>query len=131
MEDGFDANAFRHFHALSKELGPTGVSKLVCPADTSKIPARDWNGLAPSNGTCLLRSGEPVIAGHGEIKDGRFHLWGLVADLDGSQVIKSELTGDAAAAATIGIDLAERLLSRGADRILEKLQTLETENGQS
>jgi hydroxymethylbilane synthase len=71
------------------------------------------------------------VAGHGEIKDGRFHLWGLVADLDGSQVIKSELTGDAAAAATIGIDLAERLLSRGADRILEKLQTLETENGQS
>jgi hydroxymethylbilane synthase len=94
--------------------------------DSRTVVAGERAFLNRLGGSCQV-----PIAGHGEIKDGRFHLWGLVADLDGSQVIKSQLTGDAAAAESIGKDLAEQLLSRGAARILEKLQTLETENGQS
>jgi len=69
------------------------------------------------------------IAGHGEIQDGLFHLTGLVADLDGSHMFKSSLSGPAASSASVGIDLAEQLLARGADRILQALQTVEMENG--
>lgn len=69
------------------------------------------------------------IAGHGEIKDSTFNLTGLVADLDGSHMFKLKLSGPAASSQSIGINLAEQLLSRGADRILEKLQTMGMENG--
>ena len=69
------------------------------------------------------------IAGYGEIKDGTFHLTGLVADLDGSRIFKSDLAGPAASSESIGIDLAEQLLSQGADRILKELQTMGMENG--
>ncbi len=69
------------------------------------------------------------IAGHGEIQGRQFHLTGLVADLNGSQVFKSKLAGPVASSESIGIDLAEQLLSRGAGKILEQLQTMGTENG--
>ncbi|MEJ2164679.1 MAG: hydroxymethylbilane synthase [Desulfobacterales bacterium] len=69
------------------------------------------------------------VAGHGEIKDSTFNLTGLVADLDGSRMFKLKLSGPPASSQSIGIDLAEQLLSRGADRILEQLQTMGMENG--
>ena len=69
------------------------------------------------------------IAGHGEIKGSQFHLTGLVADLNGSQVFKSTLSGSVASTESLGIDLAEQLLCRGAGKILEQLQTMGIENG--
>jgi hydroxymethylbilane synthase len=69
------------------------------------------------------------IAGHGEIKGNVFHLTGLVADLDGSHMFKSSLTGFVDSSESVGTDLAEQLLSRGADKILEQLQTMGIENG--
>ena len=44
-----------------------------------------------------------------------------MADLDGSTLIRDSLSGPAREAESIGIRLAERLLARGADRILEAL----------
>jgi len=61
------------------------------------------------------------IAGHGRLDGAHFTLAGLVADVDGGTVIKDRLSGPAAAAERIGIELAETLLGRGADEILEKL----------
>jgi hydroxymethylbilane synthase len=71
------------------------------------------------------------IAGHGEIQSGTFQLSGLVADIDGSRIIKSVSSGTLDASESIGIRLAEELLSRGADKILEKLQSMESENERS
>jgi hydroxymethylbilane synthase len=65
------------------------------------------------------------IAGHGEIVADRFSLTGLVADVDGSRIIKADLSGPADSAESIGVQLAEQLLARGADKILEKLNSLE------
>jgi hydroxymethylbilane synthase len=61
------------------------------------------------------------IAGHGRLDGAHFTLTGLVADLDGSTVIKHRLSGPADAAERIGIELADILLGRGADEILKKL----------
>jgi len=61
------------------------------------------------------------IAGYGRIEDSHFTLTGLVAAVDGSRVIKHSLSGPAASAERIGVQLAEMILSRGADQILKNL----------
>jgi hydroxymethylbilane synthase len=61
------------------------------------------------------------IAGHGHLDGAHFTLTGLVADVDGSTVIKHRLSGPASAAERVGIELAEILLNRGADEILKNL----------
>ena len=71
------------------------------------------------------------IAGHGNISKKKFTLTGLVADVDGSQVINGEKSGPIESSETIGIDLAEELLARGADQILEQLKTVAPEGYES
>jgi hydroxymethylbilane synthase len=71
------------------------------------------------------------IAGHGEIVADRFNLTGLVAEVDGSRIIKADISGPADSAESIGVQLAEQLLAQGADRILEKLNSLEHNNYES
>jgi hydroxymethylbilane synthase len=71
------------------------------------------------------------IAGHGKILAGTFSLTGLVADMDGSRIIKADLSGPVDSAEVIGVKLAEQLLARGADEILEKLNSLESDNYES
>jgi len=62
------------------------------------------------------------IAGHGEIVAATFNLTGLVADVDGSRLIKASLSGPADNTEDIGVKLAEQLIERGADNILEELK---------
>jgi len=71
------------------------------------------------------------IAGHGEIINSTFQLTGLVADIDGSRIFKSVLSGAVDSSESIGISLAEKLISRGADKILEQLQSMESANEES
>ena len=71
------------------------------------------------------------IAGHGEIISNTFQLTGLVADIDGSHIFKSVLSGAVDSSESIGISLAEKLISRGADKILEQLQSMESANEES
>jgi len=52
---------------------------------------------------------------------GQVHLRGMVASLDGSEVIRDELRGERKEAEEMGITLARRLLAAGADKILEKI----------
>jgi hydroxymethylbilane synthase len=61
------------------------------------------------------------IAAHGKIEGNTFILTGLVADLDGRTVIRETVSGSPAQSETIGVELAERLLSKGAKRILENI----------
>ena len=71
------------------------------------------------------------IAGHGVINRNTFSITGLVAEVDGSRIIKASLSGPLDGTETIGVKLAEQLIARGADRILEKLQTMESTNDES
>lgn len=61
------------------------------------------------------------IAGQASIKGNEINLVGLVARIDGSEVIKSELSGDIEKRDETGTTLAESLLERGADEILKEL----------
>ena len=62
------------------------------------------------------------IAAHGTIKNGSFTLCGLVADVNGTILIKDALSGPVESFESIGIRLADRLLEKGAKPILEALR---------
>ncbi len=61
------------------------------------------------------------IAGQASITGNKIILHGLVARVDGSEVIKSEQKGSMTDIDDIGITLAETLLERGGDEILKEL----------
>jgi hydroxymethylbilane synthase len=61
------------------------------------------------------------IAGHATIgNDDRMTITGLVAELDGSRIIKETIEGPCDQSKSLGFQLAEVLLSRGAGSILER-----------
>ena len=61
------------------------------------------------------------VAGHAVIAGSTLTLRGLVGEPDGSRLIRGSVEGVPAQAAALGTRLAEELLARGADRILENL----------
>ena len=61
------------------------------------------------------------IACYGEMKDGKLHLIGLVGSVDGKRIIKDAIDGAPEKAEKLGVTLAEKLLSRGADVILREV----------
>jgi hydroxymethylbilane synthase len=63
------------------------------------------------------------IAGHARIVGPRLTLAGLVAGVGGTPLIAERLSGPAETAETIGMALAEILLGRGADAILQPFNT--------
>ena len=61
------------------------------------------------------------IAAHAGIEDGQLKLIGVVANLDGSRLIRSAATGPATDPEALGARVAADLLSQGAREILESL----------
>ena len=68
------------------------------------------------NGGCQV-----PIAGYAVLEDDQIYLRGLVGEPDGSRILRDEVRGPAAQARELGVELAERLLAQGADRILAEL----------
>ena len=84
--------------------------------DTHAAVAGERAFLRRLGGSCQV-----PIAGYGRMDGRQFALTGLVAEIDGSALIRHHLSGPAQDAAALGVELAEMLLARGADRILKKL----------
>ena len=59
------------------------------------------------------------IAAFARLIGTKLHLKGLVAELDGSGLVMDEITGTAAQAGRLGVELARKLLASGADKILK------------
>jgi len=91
------------------------VSGLNHPP-TRQIVLGERSFLHRLEGSCQV-----PIAAHGEIKGYQIQLDGLVADVEGREIIRDHLMGPVDNAETIGRALAEQLLIKGADKILEKL----------
>lgn len=62
------------------------------------------------------------IAAHALLRGEELHLQGLVAAIDGSRVIRERIAGPRIAAASIGLQLAERMLAAGAEALLQELR---------
>ena len=61
------------------------------------------------------------IAAHATLAGSRVTLEGLVASVDGKELIRDSVEGTIDDPESIGIQLAERLLARGGDRILQAI----------
>jgi hydroxymethylbilane synthase len=62
------------------------------------------------------------IAAYAELEGNRITLRGLVAEPDGSRLLKDSLSGSAENPAALGRQLAERILGLGAGPLLERLR---------
>lgn len=72
--------------------------------------------LARLEGGCQV-----PIAAYATLSDGQVILDGLVAGVDGKTIIRDQIRGNSQDAHTLGVQLAERLLARGGDKILRDI----------
>ncbi|PNU21769.1 hydroxymethylbilane synthase [Geothermobacter hydrogeniphilus] len=77
--------------------------------------------LARLEGGCQV-----PIAAYGTVEEERLTLSGLVASVDGKEIIQGQVEGPAAEAGQLGVSLADDLLIRGAGRILNEVYGIET-----
>jgi hydroxymethylbilane synthase len=61
------------------------------------------------------------IAGQAVISGDRLHIRGLIASLDGKQVLSETAEGSASDAGQIGLDLGQKLIAAGASEILAEI----------
>ncbi len=61
------------------------------------------------------------IAAHAVLDGEELRLDGLIASVDGKTIIRDAVVGKRSEAPSLGVQLAERLLSRGGDRILREI----------
>ena len=93
----------------------TLIAPLHDPVTASCVRAeRAMN--ARLGGSCTV-----PVAGHAEIVNGQLRLRGLVAAVDGDDIVRQTASGPSSDAERIGDQLGQALLAAGADRILRRL----------
>jgi len=117
--------------------GAVGIECREADAETNALIAPlkhrpTWTAvLAERAFLARLQGGCQVpIAGFAEVREGEVHLRGLVGSLDGQTVIRGSRKGSTVDAESLGSDLAEELLDRGAREILEEVYQLTAESPQ-
>jgi hydroxymethylbilane synthase len=71
--------------------------------------------LAELGGGCQI-----PIGAHADIEDNKLKLLGIIAAVDGSEIIQGTAEGDLTRPHAIGRELGKALLKKGGARILEK-----------
>lgn len=92
------------------------VSKLNDPVTNAAVTA-ERGFLRRLEGGCQV-----PIGALGEVEGGKLHLTGVIASLDGKEVLRDKEVGPIENAQEIGNKLAENLLERGAAAILDKVR---------
>ncbi|MBL8252169.1 MAG: hydroxymethylbilane synthase [Candidatus Competibacter sp.] len=104
---------------LECRLDDTRTRELIAALDDSATHLRV---TAERAFNARLQGGCQVpIAGYAVLERNQLWLRGLVGEPDGSRIVAGEIRGPSTSAATLGISLAEDLLGRGADAILQRL----------
>jgi len=91
--------------------------------DTAAAVTAERALLARLEGGCQV-----PIAAYGTVEEGQLTLSGLVASVDGKELIQGQVEGPVAEARQLGTSLADDLLIRGAGRILNEVYGVETFN---
>jgi hydroxymethylbilane synthase len=94
--------------SIHQLLGP-----LACRDTTIRLIAERAMNLRLEGG-CQV-----PIGGFATLDNDMVHLRGLVASLDGTQVLRAEASAKQENAKQLGIQVAEELLAKGADKILD------------
>lgn len=129
---GLDANVSEY---LSPEISLPAIGQGALGVEC-RVDDRELNDLISffnhaDSRTCVtgerallrrLEGGCQVpIACFGQVKDGKLKLSGLVGSVDGKRIVKDTIEGEPANAEKLGVTLAEKLLSQGADVILREV----------
>jgi hydroxymethylbilane synthase len=85
--------------------------------DTASATTAERAFLRRLEGGCSV-----PVGSHAIVEDGILRMDGCVAALDGSRLLRDEISGNAVDAARIGTDLAERLIADGAGDILSTIR---------
>ena len=93
-----------------------GIISTMNDSDARDAVLAERGFLKTLEGGCQV-----PIAAHATLEGDRLFLQGLVASLDGKQVIEDSIAGSRSEAAILGQTLAETLLSRGAGEILREI----------
>lgn len=91
--------------------------KALDHKDTRMVVLGERAFLHRLGGSCQV-----PIAAHGSVQDEHYSLKGLVAEPDGTRVLRAEINGQATSSEMVGVDLAENLMRQGAMSIIEALQ---------
>lgn len=95
------------------------IKALLAPLEDTETRYRVLAERAMNRG---LEGGCQVpIGSYSEIKGDTIHLRGLVGSLDGKTIIRDEISGPVQEAEKLGLELANKLLSQGADVILNEV----------
>jgi hydroxymethylbilane synthase len=86
--------------------------------DTRKVMEAERAFAGRLGGSC-----QSPIAAYAELHGDRVQLQGLVAEPDGSRLLRDTLSGSHTDPQAVGRQLAERILSAGAGPLLERLRT--------
>jgi hydroxymethylbilane synthase len=100
-------------------LEDDAVRQLIEPLDHG--PTRLRIQAERAFNTTLAGGCQAPVAGFSLLDNDLLELRGLVGRPDGSEIVRGQISGPAQDAATLGRELAEELLSRGARTILEAL----------
>ena len=84
--------------------------------NTSKRCLAERSFLRELEGGCQV-----PIGVNSQVKDNQIHLIGMVASIDGKKLIKDKSSGSKDSPEEVGIDLANKLKSQGADAILKEI----------
>ena len=105
--------------AIECRQGDSEIERLIAPlhhTPTATRIAAERALNARLEGGCQV-----PIAAFAELEDDVLHLRALVGEPDGSRLIQGDIHGEAVRAESLGTDLADVLLSRGARDILDKV----------
>jgi hydroxymethylbilane synthase len=94
-----------------------GLLQALEDRATRKVMDAERAFAARLGGSC-----QSPIAAYAELDADRITLRGLVAEPDGSRLLRDSATGDAKNPAAIGRQLADRMLAAGAGPLLERLR---------
>jgi len=100
--------------------GDARVESLIAPLHDAD--ARDAIAAERALNAALQGGCQVPIAGHAVIVGEQLTIAGLVASLDGRELIRAEARGARGDAAALGIRVARLLLERGARRILDAIE---------
>ncbi len=99
-----DARSIAYCRALED-----AASRICCTAERAFAQRLEGSCQSP-------------IAAYATLAGGTVRLEGLVGAIDGSILYREQITGTSENAAALGVQLAERILAAGADRLLAELR---------
>jgi len=100
--------------------GDTRIERLLAALDDPL--SRDAIGAERALNATLKGGCQVPIAGHAVIDGEQLTIRGLVASLDGRELIRADASGPRTEAALLGARVGQRLLDGGAQRILDALE---------